>query len=162
MGRYPKNSTPRLTSELIEKLASTIMKGAYVETAVALHSISKNTFYRWLRQAKSDNPTALCQELSHAVEKAMAEAELRDMEVIDQAAQSGQWQAAAWRLERKHPDRWGRRDRFQLEHTGPGGGAILVDERRVSLQKILADPGALAAIELLESKLEVKDQDEEG
>lgn len=31
------------------------------------------------------------------------------VQTIRQAAQGGVWQAAAWRLERRHPDQWGRR-----------------------------------------------------
>ena len=69
----------------------------------------------------------------NAVEKALADAEMADVAVLAKAAQGGavlgrttrtkadgsvlvterfsepQWTAAAWRLERKHPDRWGRR-----------------------------------------------------
>lgn len=68
-----------------------------------------------------------------AIERALAEAEMADVAVLAQAAKGGavvarttrtrldgttlvterlsepQWTAAAWRLERKHPDRWGRR-----------------------------------------------------
>ena len=33
-----------------------------------------------------------------------------------------QWQADAWYLERKHPERWALRHR--LEHSGPDGGPI--------------------------------------
>lgn len=35
------------------------------------------------------------------------------------------WRAAMAMLERRHPERWARTDRH--EHSGPGGGAILID-----------------------------------
>jgi len=41
--------------------------------------------------------------------------------VIQRVAENGVWQAAAWRLERKYPDKWGRR---RVEVTGPGGGPV--------------------------------------
>jgi len=57
------------------------------------------------RMRKAEAPYV---KFSNAVEKALAEAEMRDVMIIGKAA-SEQWQAAAWRLERKFPQRWGRR-----------------------------------------------------
>ena len=37
--------------------------------------------------------------------------------IIGSAAKDN-WQAAAWRLERKFPKRWGRHDRLDLNHEG--------------------------------------------
>jgi hypothetical protein len=45
------------------------------------------------------------------VEKATAVARLQRLEQIDVAAASGSWQAAAWWLERRYPDEFGRRER---------------------------------------------------
>jgi hypothetical protein len=42
-----------------------------------------------------------------AIKKASAEAEAKDLARIAAAADAGQWTAAAWRLERKYPQRWG-------------------------------------------------------
>jgi hypothetical protein len=124
MARYPKNSAPKLTSGLIADISLAIRNGAYVETAVALCGISKQTFYRWLRQGETEEAPDLIRKLSDAVKKGMAEAEMRDLAVIDKAAQEGEWTAAAWRLERKFPEKWGRRSHVQLEHFGAGGGPI--------------------------------------
>ena len=153
MARHPRGSAPKLTEGLIETLSATIRNGAYIETAAALCSISKDTLYRWLRDAENGDADGLHSKLSDAVKKAMAEAELRDLAVIDKAAQEGIWQAAAWRLERKHSDRWGRQSKVQLEHSGPEGRPIEVTAIRENLKQILADPAALAALETLEAKL---------
>ena len=124
MARHPKASTPTLTDELIETIAQAIRVGSYVETAVALAGVSKDSFYRWLRQAESDDANEMTVKLSDAVKKALAESEKRDLDVIDKAAQEGEWTAAAWRLERKFPNKWGRQSKVQLEHTGMDGGPI--------------------------------------
>jgi len=153
MARYPRDSTPALNDDLIKSLSSALKNGVYVETAAALCRISKDTFYRWLRQAESEESTPLLRKLSDAVKRAMAEAEVRDLEVIDKAAQDGIWQAAAWRLERKHPDRWGRQAKVQLEHSGPDGKPIELANRTESLKRILTDPEALRAIETLEARI---------
>lgn len=89
MARHPKDTTPKLTEELIETIAQAIRVGSYVETAVALAGVSKDSFYRWLRQAESDDSTLLTVKLSDAVKKALAESEKRDLDVIDKAAQEG-------------------------------------------------------------------------
>ena len=39
----------------------------------------------------------------------MAESEITALRQIEKAAKSGCWQASAWRLERKFPQRWGRK-----------------------------------------------------
>ena len=154
MARHPRGSAPKLTEAIVEKIANAIRHGCYVETAVALNGLSKQTFYRWLKQAEGAGATQLHLQLSDAVKKAMAEAEARDLAVIDKSAQEGIWQAAAWRLERKHPERWGRQARVQVEHSGVEGKPIEIAERNASLKQILADPAAMAALEVLEEKLD--------
>lgn len=108
MARHIKGSTPKLTKQLITNLSEIIKSGAYIETAAAMCSISKDTLYRWLRESQKESATPLQQDLFIKLRKAMAEAELRDISTIDKAAQEGAWKAAAWRLERKYPSRWGR------------------------------------------------------
>ena len=65
----------------------------------------------------------------------MAEGLYHDLGVIKKASadqvgpegqilRKGEWQAAAWRAERRFPDLWGRREK--LEHSGPGGKPIAI------------------------------------
>ena len=153
MARYPKGSSPKLTESLIEKISLAIRHGSYIETASALCGINKDTLYRWLKVATTEEATALHKKLSDAVKKGLAVAETRDLAVIDKAAQEGVWQAAAWRLERKHPDRWGRQSRVELQHSGVEGKPIEVMDQRELFKKVLADPAALLALETLEAKI---------
>jgi transposase len=153
MARHGKGTTPKLTEELISAMSAAIRGGAYVETAAALCGISKDSLYRWLRQSEQAGAKAEFRALSDAVKKAMAEAELRDLAVIDKAAQEGVWTAAAWRLERKHPEKWGRQARVQIEHSGPNGAPISLEARREGIKKLLGDPAAAEALELLERKI---------
>jgi len=154
VARHSAGSFPDLTEDLIGSLSETIRRGAYVETAVALCGISKDSFYRWLREAENNDAPWLIIKLSDAVKKAMAEAEMRDLNVIDAAAQQSQWQAAAWRLERKFPQKWGRQAKLQLEHSGPEGKPIVVSDKRSDIKKLISDPSAIAAMEVLEKKLD--------
>lgn len=111
----------KLTPEVQHRIVQAIQAGNYMETAAAYAGINKSTLYLWLkrgarekerleknsraRMRKSEAPFV---EFSNAIQKALAEAEMRDVMLIGKAA-AEQWQAAAWRLERKFPQRWGRR-----------------------------------------------------
>lgn len=107
-----------------------IKEGNYIETASAYAGIDKSTLYDWLKRGerekqriKSDNSAKIKKDeakfvqFSNAVQKALAESEMRDVSVIGKAAEN-QWQAAAWRLERKFPEKWGRKFEQKIEHSG--------------------------------------------
>lgn len=88
----------KLTPELQERLVAFLRAGNYVETAAACAGIHKDTFYEWCKKGrKGEEPFAAFVE---AVDKAIAESEARDVALIGKAA-TVNWQAAAWRLERK-------------------------------------------------------------
>ena len=127
----------KLTPELQQKIVDAIRMGNYIETAAAFSGISKDTLYRWLRQGR-EAKRGKFRNFSDAVEKALAESEMRDVAVIATAAKEN-WQAAAWRLERKFPERWGRRQKVdaQLEHSGQVSG-----NDTVVVQQIIDDPNS--------------------
>ncbi len=84
--------------------------GACVETAAAAAGVGSSTVHSWIRRAE-DHPDDCGEpflEFLDAYKKARAEAELDAVHVI-RGAWSTHWQAAAWYLERSHPERWGRR-----------------------------------------------------
>lgn len=47
-----------------------------------------------------------------------------------------QWQAAAWRLERKFPDKFGKKDKSHVELTGRDGGPIQIDAKAELISRI--------------------------
>lgn len=116
----PKGTTRlELDSELSARIITYIKAGSYVETAAAAAGVDRSTLHRWLKRgAEGAEPFA---NFADAVEAALAEAELRDLARIDRAAET-QWQAAAWKLERRNPKSWGRREYAEL--TGGDGGPI--------------------------------------
>lgn len=114
MSGRPTKLTPEIQAKIVEALRA----GNYIETAAAYAGINKTTLYDWLKRGARDK-SGPYHTFSNAVEKAMADAEMRDVLLIANAAKEN-WQAAAWRLERKYPDKWGRKDRIsaQVEHSG--------------------------------------------
>jgi hypothetical protein len=90
------------TPENRDRILMLLRAGNYQKEAFTAAGISADTFYSWMKE----DP-----EFSEAVQKAESEAVAFHMAQIMKASQGGAWQASAWYLERKHPDRFGRQDR---------------------------------------------------
>ena len=130
----PGGRPTKLTHELIERLCIVLRTGAYLDTAFKHVGICKATHHSWAkagneelaRRAKGAKPRKsrdLHVEFLNATEKAMADAELLSLGHISKAASDGQWAAAAWKLERRSPEKWGRR---RVEVTGADGVPVAV------------------------------------
>lgn len=135
-------------------IAGAIAAGNYQETACGLAGISVSTLHNWLERGrkggnrKTERPYV---EFLEAIKKAEAAAEASRIKLITNAAIED-WKAAAWYLERRFPDRWGRRERVQAdvthaggvkhEHSGPEGGAIEVEA-------LVSDPITLELVKQL-------------
>ena len=133
----------KLTPQVQARIVQAIVGGNDITVAAAYAGIGKTTFYEWLERGRkeaarlaassrakpkdSETPFA---EFADAIQKAQADAETRNVALIAKAAQEGTWTAAAWWLERKHPDRWGRKDRHEV--TGKDGNDITITVRRVT------------------------------
>jgi len=118
MGRRTK-----LTPELIENAAKLIAGGNYASTVFQMLGIGESTWYEWLQRGREGARKSIYTEFAEAIKKAESAAELRAVSGI-MAAGRRNWTAYAWYLERKFPDRWGRKDKVQQEISGPGGGAV--------------------------------------
>jgi hypothetical protein len=110
-----------LTDELRDQIVRLIQAGNYAEVAADAVGIARATFYDWLKRgARGDEKY---KALADAVKKAAAQSEARDVAITGKAAET-QWQAAAWRLERKHFARWGKKDGLQI--TGDASKPLVV------------------------------------
>ena len=86
-----------------------------VELAAQYGGISKDTFYRWLKLANDPTADKVFSDFSDAIKAAEADNAARCLLVIDDAANDGSWQAAAWMLERRH--KYQRQAAVQVETT---------------------------------------------
>lgn len=123
----------KLTPELQKTICDTIAAGNYMETAAASAGIAKTTFNDWLRKGARSNRNDKYKRFSLAVEKAIADAEILGSLTIELAA-AKTWQAAAWKLERMHPKKWGRKALVKIE--GPDGDGAFENE---SVNKAIVD-----------------------
>lgn len=110
--KKPVGRPTKLCPEIIETITNAILAGSYIETAAALAGISKETFYDWLKKGAVAQ-SGLLFEFSDAIKRAQAQAEMNDLMVINKAAKRS-WQAAAWKLERKYPAKWGVRAKHEI------------------------------------------------
>ena len=104
-----------LTPQTEERILNFLRLGNHIETSCKAAGIHKDTYYEWMKRARAGKPgddryVAFAQR----VDTAMAEAEARDVQTILLASKE-QWQAAAWRLERRFPDKWSRNDRMRVD-----------------------------------------------
>ena len=128
-GGRPKGSGIKLTPELQARVVLLIRAGNYVVTACGASGISDASYWAWkVRGESGEEPYA---SFLDAVKRAEEEAESALVATVRRAGES-QWQAAMTLLERRHPDRWGRRERQQIEHSGPGGGPIIVAPGKIA------------------------------
>lgn len=111
MGRKSK-----LTEELIETASKLISAGNYQKHVAQYLNLSEETWYRWLREGERGK-SGLKRQFYESIKKAEAEAIARNVALIQKAAQEGNWQAAAWWLERKFPEEWGR-NRLDIHTEG--------------------------------------------
>jgi hypothetical protein len=120
-----------LNPKLQEAICKRIEKGTYPAKAAVLEGISKDTYYAWMRRGRTE-PKGKFYNFLKAIRKAESIAETAYLEQIRKAAtgeETGKpvWQAAAWYLERRYPDSWGRRDRVDLNHSGEFKQKVEVD-----------------------------------
>jgi transposase len=126
MGRHTK-LTPVVHGKIIGYLGA----DAYLEHAAEAVGVGRATVYDWLRRGEADEPEEPYASFAADVRKAQAESVVRSLIVISKAEQSGDWKAAAWKLERKHPKLFAQTSRHEL--TGKDGGEISISPTRIEI-----------------------------
>jgi len=134
-----KGRKSKLDKDRQDKLLKAIRVGNDKKVACALAGISEATLYRWLEQSREKNATEQLREFRESFERVEAEAEVLKVSRIAQAADNGRWQAAAWWLERKYPERWAQQTKIKAELSGPDGRpiAISIEEARKIVLEML-------------------------
>jgi transposase len=101
----------KLTPDLAEKIANYISTGNYASVVCGLVGITETTYYSWLekgRKAKSGKYL----EFLESIKKAEAAREAKWIKDIDG---DPSWQSKAWLLERRYPERWGKKETHVFE-----------------------------------------------
>lgn len=94
------------------RLSQAISVGAYIEDACIFAGISSRQYRRWRELAEQGvEPYA---DRWVEIQKSEAQAVVRNLFNIQQSANNGTWQASAWILERKYPEKYARKDTVQI------------------------------------------------
>lgn len=111
-GRRP----PRWDDPRVLTMLCNLEGGAYRCDAVVAAGLAERTVARWLEMGKAEEeaddpgPMTFYRHMWQAVTRAEGVPQMRALQVIHRAAAGrGGWRAAAWFLERRYPDNWGRR-----------------------------------------------------
>lgn len=107
----------KYTPERADRLIQAIRMGATYELACNYAGISEDTFAAWRKRYP---------DLSERVKEAEGGAAVGWLAKIEKAANDGEWQAAAWKLERRYPAQYGRRV-VDNTHSSPDGGPIRIE-----------------------------------
>jgi Homeodomain-like domain len=102
----PVGRPPALTPEIEARIVAAVSAGAHLSVAARAAGVSRQTLHRWRARGAAE-PEGPYHRLAEALERAEAEAEVRQVALIARAGQT-QWRAAAWLLSRRAPERWGR------------------------------------------------------
>lgn len=105
-------SAPKLTPELAEKIFIAIRQGSTLESASAYAGVARSTFKDWCAKGRKPGARDPYKGFVTGLDEALATFEVAAVAQIAKAGQEGEWQASAWRLERRFPDRYGRRTRL--------------------------------------------------
>jgi len=100
----PQSYTPAKAARIV----AAIKKGLPYKLAASAGGVSYNTFARWRNDGSNPDGPSHFREFLIAVRQAEAEAAMRFIGLIEKAAKKANWQAAAWMLERRHPDLFGK------------------------------------------------------
>jgi hypothetical protein len=124
----------KLTPEVQDKIIQALRGGNFRYIAARWAGIDISQFKRWMSRGKQGE--AMYRRFRAAVLEAEKSAELRAVALVMKAAQEDA-KHAEWWLERKFPQRWGRKERHEL--TGARGGPIHHQQSDLPVE-LLANP----------------------
>lgn len=111
----------------IDRICQALRVGATYELAAQFAGISYSTLLRWRKDAETaapGTPEALLRERMLETE---GQAAVGWLAKIEQSASDGNWQAAAWKLERRYPRDYGK---TVQEHIGDDEKPLTIVMRR--------------------------------
>lgn len=128
----PGGRPPKLTKSLQNTLVKAFEAGHYVEDACAIAGIHKQSYYNWMTRGENGNRENRLDRPYCEFFDAVKKAQTGDKHLAH-IADNGNWQARAWVLERRQPEKWALSSRLQqavrkmrreewdfvLEHVSP-------------------------------------------
>ena len=131
---------PKLTPGVQEKIVGALRAGNFRKVAAPWAGIGVTTFKRWMSLGKAQR-RGKYRSFQAAVLEAEQAAEITMVALVMQAARKDA-KHAEWFLERKHPERWGRRDHHQVDANVRTTVKVNPDDAVEELRLLLAREAA--------------------
>lgn len=135
----------KCTPEVLTKFLEALRLGCYRDDAARYAGIHPSTASRWIKDGEDPMAEECYREFHKRVLAEEARVAMRASGIILKAADHD-WKAAAWWLERKRPDQWGRKDRRQEIDLN-----VSTDAEELTLEQLLEQMGQVRAEQLGES-----------
>lgn len=116
-----RGAKSKLTPEIQKMFTDAFSVGTPIRLACQYAGVSEATYFHWMARAVAGEKPYT--DFSESVEKSQGRAVVGWLAKIEAAANEGSWQAAAWKLERRYPEEFGRV--IQDHHvSGEKGGPV--------------------------------------
>lgn len=113
----PRGRPTKLTPESQKRICDALRIGSTYELAAQYGGVDYRTFLNWMQRGETAS-SGIYFQFFQEVKKAEADGAMKWLALIDKAAvEDGQWQAAAWKLERRYPRDYGRSVQ-EVQHSG--------------------------------------------
>jgi len=121
-----------LTKTIQTQIVEILEAGNYQKTAYESLGIPKATYFYWLTEGEKAEAKVGKLNMSEvayldfldSIKRAVQKARQVNLAVIRKAAENGNWQAAAWFLERTDFEEFGNKSKY--EHTGRDGKPMTI------------------------------------
>ena len=100
-----------LNRKIISTICKVVEDGATYRVAATSVGVDRRTLYIW-RKKGAEEASGIYRELFEKLQRAEGKFIADQLSIISRAGRAS-WQACAWLLERRHPDLFGRSDRYQ-------------------------------------------------
>jgi transposase len=124
------------------RIIQSVGQGATFKDAAAIAGISYDTLNNWRGRGLRDEKGGFF-EFCHALTRAEAEGIESLVRRIHEASETD-WRAAAWLLERRRPEVYGRK--ALIEHTGSEGKQMPTSRASVLTSEMISDEAAETAV----------------
>ena len=127
--------------EKAERFLEALRAGNYASVSCDFAGFHEASLYRWLQQGEEDieaGNVTVYSEFCEAYKKADTRAEYRAILTVSNAALTD-WKAAMTYLERRRPERWGRRDALKVDQSGTVDVNLIGKLQKETLERVRAD-----------------------
>lgn len=135
MGRGP-HLTEESKRRAFGRIVEALRKGATVGIASQYAGISETTAYQWRARGRAGDP--FYRKFAEDWDEAVSRGAIELLENVRVAGDDGDWRAAAWLLERRHPSQYGKQ---VVEHAIAKEPAVDPDAIEAEIRALLAEMG---------------------